>query len=119
VRLAPRYAHCQIFISIYSIVFMLSKLEIELTAPSKTGTVAKMASTKNTLMIIGPLLGSALKIWLISSSFPYLSGFSYCGSGTLGSVLMSRLKTWLLKAWEDPKDARSSVARRGWEERMS
>lgn len=29
---------------------------------------------------------------------------------------MSRLKTWLLNAWEVPKDARRRVARRGWEE---
>lgn len=64
-------------------------------------------------MIIGPLLGSDLKMWWISGNCPYLNGFSYVGRGVLGSNVNSRLKTWLLNAWEVPKEARSRVAVRG------
>jgi len=86
---------------------------LELTAPRRAGTVARIARTKNREIIFGPLLGSALKMWCISSNFPYLNGFSYFGSGVLGSGFTSRLKTWLLNAWEEPKEARRRVARRG------
>ena len=83
------------------------------TVPSKTGTVARTARTKNKEIIFGPLLGSALKMWWISSNCPYLSGFSYFGRGALGSRVISRLNTWLLNGWEVLKEARRRVARRG------
>jgi hypothetical protein len=86
------------------------------TVPNSTGTVAKTASTKNTEMTTGPLLGSALKMWFISSRCPYLNGFSYFGCAVLGSVLIFKLKTWLLNPCDVPNDARRRVARRGWEE---
>jgi hypothetical protein len=103
----------------YHQLLILSLGEWLHTAPNNTGTVAKTARTKNREIIIGPLFGSALKIWLISASFPYRSGFSICGRGTFGSAFSSRLKTWLLNAWVDPKDARRRVARSGWEERTN
>jgi hypothetical protein len=71
--LAPRYAHCITHISKESVI----DLDFgELTAPNRIGTVAKTVPTKNSEIINGPLLGSALKMWLISGSFPYLNAFS-------------------------------------------
>ena len=70
--MAPRYAHCSSVSKYYVIDMELG----EPTAPNRTGTVASTAPTKNSEIINGPLLGSALKMWLISGSFPYLNGFS-------------------------------------------
>lgn len=52
---------------------------------------------------------------LISGSFPYLNGFSYVGTGLLGSRERARSKTWLPNACAEPKDARTMVARKGLE----
>lgn len=87
-----------------------------LTVPKSIDRGIKVATMKNHDIATGGFFGSALKIWLISGSFPYLSGFSYFGGAAFGSVLMSRLKTWLLNGCEGPNDARRRVARSGWED---
>jgi hypothetical protein len=44
-----------------------------LTLPAKTGRIARTIAVKARDMIIGGLWASDLKIWWISSSFPYLT----------------------------------------------
>ncbi len=68
------------------------KVRDGLTTPNRTGTVANIAPTKKTDMTMGPLFGSALKMWRISGSLPYLNGFSYFGFGAFASTFTSRLK---------------------------
>lgn len=68
----------------------------ELTVPSRAGTVASTAPTKNKLMTTLGLLGSSRNMWCISGSLPYLKGFSAAGSATFGSSSMVREKALLL-----------------------
>ena len=43
---------------------------VVLTAPSKMGRAAITAAAKTNVMIFGGLVGSDLKMWWISGSFP-------------------------------------------------
>ena len=108
--MAPRYAHC-----LWSVNSFGVEKGVRRTDPRRTGTVANTARTKNIEMILGPLLGSGLKMWLISANFPYLNGFSYFGLGALGSAWIARSKTWTPRGFEVPEDARRRVAWRGFD----
>lgn len=55
----------------------------------------------------------------MSAFLPYRSGFSYEGAGALGSEEVSRLKTWVLIPWDEPKDPMTMEAWRGFFETRS
>ncbi len=85
-------------------------LRIQRTVPSRVGRAAITAPANTSVTIFGGLLGSALKVWRISGSLPYLSGLSGAANGAFGSSLTFKSKTWLLYGFEEPKDAMTSMA---------
>lgn len=95
---------------------ILSICAVILTAPKRIGRVASTARPKTIEIIIGGLLASGLNIWSIVAFLPYLSKASNFGLLAVGSSLTFKLKTWLLKACEEPNEARRRVARSGWED---
>lgn len=111
-KFAPRPAH--FIMSAY--LSNNKERRVRLTVPSRTGTDARIASTKKIEMITGPLLGSALKMWCISDSLPYLNGFTTFGTPASALIRSSRSKTWLLKACVEPNDAMTIVAFNGFVE---
>lgn len=74
-RFAPRYTH-YVTQLVPILLEIENEQEVPRTVPSRIGTVARIASTKKPEITTGPLLGSGLKVCLISSRRPYLSGFS-------------------------------------------
>ena len=97
--LVKRYVSCS-----------LSVLGEILTEIKRAGKQAIAAARNTRVTMIGGLLGSDRKIWLISFSFPYLCGFSTVPMGTEGSIARSRSKIWLLNAVEGPNEPRRRVA---------
>lgn len=57
-------------------------------------------------------LGSARKMWWISGSLPYRSGFSSLVDEAVDSVSIAKVKAWLLYPVEEPKLAITMLARR-------
>ncbi len=69
---------------------------VELTTPNMAGNVASTAPVNKRLNTIKGLLGSDLKMWCISGSFPYRRGFPAVGMGVFGSlaILKEKIRSW-------------------------
>lgn len=89
------------------------------TPMNSAGTVAKTAIENTSEMMTGGFLGSARKMWWISASLPYRSGFSGTSTVAPGSRLTLKSKTGVTEPWEEPKDAMMRLAERGLSERSS
>lgn len=86
---------------------------------NSAGTVASTASANTIEMIMGGFLGSDRKMWWISASLPYRSGFSGTSTAAVGSSLTLKSKTGVTEPSEEPKDAIIRLAERGPSERSS
>lgn len=92
---------------------------VELTTPSMAGSVVSTAPVKIRLKTILGLLGSGLKMWCISGSFPYRRGFPVVGMGIFGSIAIFKEKMRSLYPCEDPKDPSTRCASTGFEDLRS
>lgn len=84
-----------------------------LTAPIRTGKVARTAAAKNREMIFSGLFGSDRNVWVISASLPYRNGDSDAGAGEFASSSTLRLKARSLYAFDDPKEPMTMLASMG------
>lgn len=82
------------------------------TVPNRIGKVAKTAPEKNKEIMMFGFLGSARKIWWISGSFPYRSGFSSLVEEPDESVSIANVNALLLYPAEEPNDAMTMLASR-------
>lgn len=58
----------------------------------RAGKAVITAAVKKMEITLGGLVGSGLKMWWISGSFPYRNGFSWEADDALESVLIERSK---------------------------
>ena len=86
------------------------------TAVNNVGSIARTTAVKNSVMTLMGLLGSVLKMWLISGSLPYRVTFSVDGNGAEGSLLMTSSKALKRYGFESPNDAMAIEAKIGFED---
>lgn len=119
--LAPVRSHCNHVSTVHhsiSIAEPRGTLGVKgvLTPTSSAGTVATTASVNASEMVLGGVLASSLKMCRISGSFPYRSGFLCVRGGAEGSCWISISKSGATRPSEDPKEAMTMLAWRGFVE---
>jgi hypothetical protein len=83
----------------------------------RAGMGAKTASVKKIETILGGTRSGSLKIWWISGSFPYRTGFSYCGGVAAGLSTRSMSKMGRTRPSDEPKEPMTMLAWSGFLER--
>lgn len=109
----------QVSICTFLLLFTSGMTIFKHTPMNSAGTVATTARANVIEMITGGFLGSDRKMWWISASLPYRSGFGGTSTVATGSSLTLKSKTGVTKPWDEPKDATIRLAERGPSERSS